>query len=167
MNIALDLSAAFDMLRPDIFFELYKDQIPDGILRLLMDFLQNCNFFVSVGEARSNVIPVERGCPQGSVLGHVLFSLFVGKIVENLKCNFFVSYADDSYVGNSGKDLPQVISAVKSNILAHAEALRKIGMVVNEKKTEIIAFQRSGEHEKITIDLSADITLNVNNLLIA
>jgi len=156
---SLDLSAAFDMLRPDTFYEIYKGQIPDGILRLLLDFLHKREFFVSVGDAMSNMRLVERGCPQGSVLGPVLFSLYVGKIMESLTCDFFVSYADDSYVGNSGTDLPQVIDAVKLNIKAHAEALRKIGMVVNEKKTEVIAFQRKNTPNRIIIELSPDESL--------
>jgi len=156
---SLDLSAAFDMLRPDTFYENYHGLIPEGLLRLLMDFLKDRSFFVNVGEAKSNTRKTERGCPQGSVLGPVLFSLYVGKIMENLRCDFFVSYADDSYVGNSGIELSDVIAAVKHNVKTHAEALRKIGMIVNEKKTEIIMFKRNGLFEPIEIELSPGVNI--------
>jgi len=109
---SLDLTAAFDMLQPNCLFGMYHNVIPDGIIKLLMDFLTNREFYVSVGDSRSRLYQTERGCPQGSVLGPVLFSLYVGKVMESLKCDFFVSYADDSYVGNSGRDLEEVIQAV-------------------------------------------------------
>jgi len=60
---------------------------------------------------------------------------------------------------NSGKELATVIKAVKQNITIHAEALRRIGMVVNEKKTEIIVFRRKGVFEPIQIELSPGIAI--------
>jgi len=162
---SLDLSAAFDMLRPDTFYENYCGLIPEGLLQLLIDFLKDREFFVNVGDAKSKTRKTERGCPQGSVLGPVLFSLYVGKIMENLKCNFFVSYADDSYVGNSGRELSEVITAVKHNVKTHAEALRKIGMIVNEKKTEIIMFKRKGLFEPIEIELSPGVSITCSETM--
>jgi len=95
---SLDLSAAFDMLRPDTFFLKFKNVLPDGVLRILIDFLSDRKFFVNVADSNSLIVDVERGCPQGSVLGPVLFSLYVGDVMRGLNNCEFVSYADDSYV---------------------------------------------------------------------
>lgn len=156
---SLDLSAAFDMLCPDKFSLMFDGQIPNGIMRLILDFLKEREFFVSVGSSNSKLMPVERGCPQGSVLGPVLFNLYVGRVMEKLQCDFYVSYADDSYVGNSGKNLTEVLDTVRQSIITHTSELEKIGMIVNQKKTELIAFKRSGMFEPMNIVLSPNVTL--------
>jgi len=68
--------------------------LPDGILRILIDFLSDRKFFVNINEANSQLVDVERGCPQGSVLGPVLFSLYVGDIMKGLNNCETVSYAN-------------------------------------------------------------------------
>jgi len=64
---SLDLSAAFDLLRPDTFFDKFVGKISDGLLRFIMDFLSDRRFYVNIGKASSGIRTLDRGCPQGSV----------------------------------------------------------------------------------------------------
>jgi len=150
---SLDLSAAFDMLRIDLLYENLKDDIPSGIMRIIIDFLSERTFRVNVGTAMSDPISIDRGCPQGSVLGPILFNLYVGKCMSGLEgCNF-VSYADDSYVLNYGNTIDEAKSAARKNMIKHISNLREAGMVVNQAKTEVIAFSKSKAVNTIEIDL--------------
>jgi len=61
---------------------------------LLETWLRNPADFVEVGEDRSMLYDINLGTAKGSILGPVLFSLFVAPMFAT---NNSVAYADDSY----------------------------------------------------------------------
>jgi hypothetical protein len=139
---SVDLSAAFDLLKPDKFFDMFKDKLSEGLLFCIMDFLTARKFIVQVNECCSDSQSLDRGCVQGSILGPKLFSLYVAAlknsvVTEEIK---LVSYADDSYVIVIPKDQePNSIKSLTERTLTnHIDYLRSIGMVVNEDKTEVM-----------------------------
>jgi len=149
---SLDLSAAFDMLRPDTFMELMSERIPRGLLGMLGDFLTDRKFYVEMEKEKSSLKCIDRGCPQGSVLGPVLFNLYTGLIKEKLpKEVMLTSYADDSYVVIHETDQEKLISSAESCIATHIESLEAIGMKVNEAKTEIIIFGKNLPSSKVKV----------------
>jgi len=138
---SLDLTAAFDMLRPDTFSLMLKDEIPPPLMWALMDFLSDRRFFVDIGGVGSEIKELDRGCPQGSVFGPILFNLYVRKCMETLpdKVDYF-SYADDSYVIVHDIEINRAVSVMEEVIANHVEQLTEVGMVVNKAKTEVIQF---------------------------
>jgi len=64
--------------------------------------------------------------------------------MSDLKDCQYVSYADDSYVVNSGKDITEALEVTRNNIVSHTNKLTQMGMVVNQSKTEIMVMTRSG-----------------------
>jgi hypothetical protein len=82
---SFDLSAAFNLLRPDKFFELFKGKISDSLLGAIMDFLTGQKFKVELGDFSSETKELDRGCVQGSILGPRLFSLYVGGLANHLR----------------------------------------------------------------------------------
>jgi len=84
------------MLRRDTFVQNMLGEIPNGLLNIISDFLTRRSFYVNVKSANSLMYSLDRGCPQGSVLGPVLFNLYVGRIHTYLPPSVrFVAYADD------------------------------------------------------------------------
>jgi hypothetical protein len=82
---SVDLSAAFDLLKPVKFYELFQNDLSEGLLYCIMDFLQKRKFHVEVNGNMSEPLDLDRGCVQGSVLGPRLFSMYVGKSELALK----------------------------------------------------------------------------------
>jgi len=149
---SLDLSAAFDMLRPDTFVELMSERIPRGLLGMLGEFLDNRKFYVEIENKRSSIKHIDRGCPQGSVLGPVLFNLYTGLIRDKIpKDVMLTSYADDSYVVISDSNHDNLIRRAETCISTHIASLEEIGMKVNEAKTEIIIFGKNMPSSNVSV----------------
>jgi exonuclease III len=135
---SIDLSAAFDLLKPDKFVDLYKDKLSEGLLFAIADFLSNRQFCINSGD--SSKLDLDRGCVQGSILGPKLFSLYVAElktVVETPEIEL-VSYADDTYVIVSPIDQTTIKDLAEVTISKHIDYLRSIGMIVNEAKTEVM-----------------------------
>jgi hypothetical protein len=82
---SVDLSAAFDLLRPDKFFDIFNNKLSDPLLCSIMDFLSKRTFRVEVDGTSSVIKELDRGCVQGSILGPRLFSLYVGELYKHLQ----------------------------------------------------------------------------------
>jgi len=74
---SVDLSAAFDLLRPKTFWKTLNNHIEDDLMAIIMNFLTNRSMMVEVEGKISEVVLVELGYVQGSILGPKLFSLFM------------------------------------------------------------------------------------------
>jgi hypothetical protein len=140
MIYSIDLSAAFDLLKPDKFLEQFKDQLSEGLLFSLMDFLTGRKFVVDMNGVRSEVKELDRGCVQGSILGPKLFSLYMSKLKTEVGADdiSIVSFADDTYVIVTPPEIDRVVSITESTLQKHIAFLKSIGMVVNETKTEVM-----------------------------
>ena len=100
--VLLDLSAAFDCI--DIPTLLRRLEHTFGVsnvpLRWLTSYLDGRSQFVRLGTARSDTMHNDYGVPQGSVLGPLLFTLYVAPvtgIIQELGLNL-VQYADDTQI---------------------------------------------------------------------
>ena len=68
--------------------------VQGNVLNTIFDFLSNRTFNVIVGDSKSNSFNVTSGVPQGSVLGPLLFLLYINDIPDNIKNDIFI-FADD------------------------------------------------------------------------
>jgi len=139
---SLDLSAAFDLLRPDIFLAQMNRHLPNSLLQTLMDFLSNRQFKVQIGTTRSQSKNIKVGCVQGSILGPRLFTLYMKNLPEIIREAHLVSFADDSYISVAHKDIKYVKQHLEQIMTRHESFLTSIGMVTNVSKTELIFFAR-------------------------
>jgi len=135
---SIDLSGAFDLLRPDVFTDSMKNTLSEGLLFCLNDFLLDRKFRVKYYNHFSQTIEIDRGCVQGSILGPKLFNLYLRELAiikdENTD---IVTYADDTYIVISGPsaNLPKI---VEETIKKQTSILKKFGMCVNKSKTEVM-----------------------------
>ena len=75
---SLDLSSAFDVVNIDLLIKrLIIIGIPDDIISLISVWLKNRTFYVMVGNDSSDVHLLDAGTVQGSILGPILYAIFV------------------------------------------------------------------------------------------
>lgn len=146
--IMLDLSAAFDVIDHQILLKRLENRfgIRDSALAWLRSYLSDRVQYVVVDESRSIDAKLERGVPQGSVLGPLLFSLFMtplGDIARKhgLQDHF---YADDSQFYISFKPIKENISPVIHQIESCISEVRlwmlQNSLKLNDDKTELMVF---------------------------
>jgi len=106
LGLFIDLSEAFDMLGHKNFvakLELYG--IRGTALKWLRSYLTNRKQYVDCNGVQSNVLHIRTGIPQGSVLGPLLFLLYINDIVNASKFLYLILFADDAIIFLHHSDL--------------------------------------------------------------
>ena len=138
---SLDLSSAFDIVNRELLYERLKIfGIPDDARQLIENWLEGRLFYVECTGHNSTIHEDNSGTIQGSVLGPVLFCLFIRPIFEIVE---LIAYADDNYMGEESKNLEEAIQNVKEKTETVIRWMTASGLKTNEAKTEICIFHRN------------------------
>jgi len=79
-------------------------------------------YYISIGNARSEMHSFDRGCPQGSFLGPILFGMYFRDVTMSVKAKM-LSYAEDSYVSCTGNGPREAIESLAENVKSHTAYL--------------------------------------------
>ena len=96
-NIYIDLSKAFDMIDHKILlFKLHHYGIRNGALNLLKNYFTGRKQYCHFKNKDSSLVNIHKGVPQGSILGPLLFILYINDFIYSSDRFQFLMYADDT-----------------------------------------------------------------------
>ena len=85
-------------------------------IKWFQSYLSGRRFRVNIKNKYSSTAKIECGVPQGSILGQVLFLLYVNDIKQAVDCDLFL-YADDSCLVYQHKDVSKIEQILNKNFL--------------------------------------------------
>ena len=144
LGIFLDLSKAFDTLDHKIMIkklEFYG--VSDGPGKLLESYLSNRKQYVVFDDINSQVLDIKTGVPQGSILGPLLFLIYINDIVKSSNLFKFILFADDTTIiapiNINNKETANIINMELDKIITWLK-LNKLSL--NISKTKFCIFHK-------------------------
>ena len=138
IGLFLDFSKAFDTVDHDILLlKLNHYGIRGPILDWFNDYLCNRRQYVTYNGVSSQSSWVKCGVPQGSILGPLLFLIYINDL-PNVISLFSVLYADDTNMFDSGKDLDKLIDNINSELNNICDWLNANKLSLNVSKTHFM-----------------------------
>ncbi|GFU47199.1 RNA-directed DNA polymerase from mobile element jockey [Trichonephila clavipes] len=96
--VFLDIQKAFDRVWPTgLLFKLITYKIPPPLILLLKSYISDRSFTVKINRTFSQVRSAKAGIAQGSILGPVLFNLYVNDIIKSTN-TMICMYANDTAI---------------------------------------------------------------------
>ena len=158
----LDFAKAFDRVPHALLMEkLSKTDIDDYIISWIHNFLLHRSQCVVLDGKESNFLPVTSGVPQGSVLGPVLFLLFINDLPECVTCSVSL-FADDTLLYQEISTTGD-IDSFQQNLDALGRWATKWGMEFNVNKSKILIFNNTNNEPTPTYTLNKIALEQVSN----
>ena len=118
-------------------------------LKLIHSYVSKQKQFVQVDDKSSSVKLNNFGVPQGSILGPVLFNLYIVNLVENVICDS-LQYANDStlYKHSKPKNLKKCIEELESDLETVSLWSSNNSLAFNDDKTNLMLFSATQLNQK-------------------
>ena len=133
--IIMDLSKAFDSLNHKLLITKLKAYgLDSNSVTFMKDYLTNRLQRCKINNSFSGWEKVLKGVPQGSILGPLLFNIFINDIFLSLQKCDLANYADDSTLYTSDKSVSNIMNSLSHDFTILSQWFYNNFMVLNPDK---------------------------------
>ena len=157
----LDISKCFDSIDHKILgTKLQKYGIKDNELNWFDNYLSGRTQKVICNNQLSKTCKMSIGVPQGSILGPILFLLFINDLTQFSGLSHCNLFADDALFYVHGRDIESINSKLQNSIESIADWYKRNKLSLNVKKSNVMII-----HRKKNVQDTIDVTINQNKLM--
>ena len=157
----IDLSKAFDIVNHDILLYKLQHYGVHGLpLAWFKNYLGNRYQFTVFNNVSSSHSLIKHGVPQGSILGPLLFLIYVNDIEKSSSKFDFIMYADDTTLFYTQPDLKNLQENVNSELQNVSKWFNANKLVLNLTKTSFIYFHN---RQSNSASIRDDLTLSIDD----
>uniref|UniRef100_A0A8C5PLM8 Reverse transcriptase domain-containing protein n=1 Tax=Leptobrachium leishanense TaxID=445787 RepID=A0A8C5PLM8_9ANUR len=155
LKVCNDIQAGMEQgnLTGAIFLDFAKafDTVDHGILlqKLKNSGIGDRSQFVSISDSTSLPLPVTCGVPQGSILGPLLFTIFINDLPNVCKASTVHMYADDTVIYTSKPNLPQLEAVLQEQFTGVEKWIANNKLFLNTDKTVTMLFGTAPKLHKL------------------
>ena len=156
IGVYLDFSKAFDTVNHDILLsKLNHYGIRGNALKWFKSYLNNRSQFVSYNGCVSSTKHMLCGVPQGSILGPLLFLIYINDLSTVCKKSIPLLFADDTNIFVRGKNLDAIQSIMNEELKSLSKWLKVDKLSLNIKKTHFMLFSSKRKYSE-NVDIKID-----------
>lgn len=167
-SIFCDLSKAFDCLRHDILMlKLQYYGFHGAELNMMKTYLENRSQIVSVNDHTSQPGTTSIGVPQGSILGPVLFLIYINDLVNSMPDWTTISlFADDTHVGIKDKSKTNLDIKINNVMNLLRDWFDANGIILNSDKSTVMKYSsRLGVDGNFTSEENVFLGYTIDNTI--
>ena len=152
--LLIDFSKAFDMVDHEILLKKLDHYGIRGIgLKWFQSYLSNRRQFVHVNNTNSSTRELNYGVPQGSILGPLLFVIYINDMPQICKLAKFILYADDANIfitADNMNDIERIFKTLSDELNTWVNSN---GLMLNVTKTNYMIFTNNNSARAIDINV--------------
>ena len=140
--ILIDLQKAFDIINHDILLKKMASLgCSNQSMKWFQSYLSDRSFRVNIKNKCSSTAKIECGVPQGSILGRLLFLLYINGMKQAVDCDVFL-YANDSCLVYQHNDVSKIEQNLRKifSIICDWFVYNKLNIHFGEDKTKCTLF---------------------------
>lgn len=162
LAVFVDFKKAFDSINHEKFIKKlmtkFDNRIEPYMIRFFQNYFSNRQFRIKNGDFYSDYYDIGAGCPAGSGIGPIIFSLFINDIADALNLPF-VLFADDLTFFTDASDIGEGIKKINECYKKLCEWCDENDLTVNPSKTKAMLFYKANDYRSKNL-LSNSLSLN-------
>ena len=162
-TVLMDLSKAFDCVPHDLLVaKLHAYGLSKDGVTFIYSYLKRRKQGVKINDTESIFQILLSGVPQGSILGPILFNIFINDLFLFINEVELANFADDNTLYTSKKDVEEVLKVLEKESKSAIDWFKINDMIVNLDKFQAMILSFDNKEKKCDLNINNSFKLNIN-----